>query len=398
MNTHRPSLLPLLPALAALALTAVACDGAEPIDSTSTTTASLAAEQCAGECPIGEWIRTERYAEAREVLQAKLEVKPRDLKSILLLATVELLDEEYEEAQVVLEAELDQGNQDVRLLEKRALASFLSEDLEAALEGFMDVLEQLADPEQARQPHREARAWTGLATVQYNRGELDEAEEIARDVLEMADAEPHVDPAYGQFVLGLTSAKRGDDDAAFTYYSAILDRYPGHSPALNNLGGVYYRKGDLKTARTYLLAAFENAGASRETAAIAWSNVGELDLLEGAYEAAEDKLLEASTISKRTAAPFFNLAVLYDLLDRGKDSRAHLAVALALDARGISRWNSTWFHDDWKLQFDALVLEQEGDLDAARPLWTALLESETPILVETARRHLGLDELAVVDE
>lgn len=377
------SLLLILPAVA------FGCDGVEPETDTATTTAGLAAEQCDGECPITEWILEERYDEAREVLQSRLEAAPRDLESVLLLATVELFDEEYEEAHAVVQDEIDQDNYDVRLLQKRAVASLGSHDLEGALEDFAELLEELANPELEAHPAQEAAAWSGLATVQYNRGELDEAESIARQLVERARSEQRVDAAYGEFVLGLTSAKRGYDDDAKAHYASILDRYPGHAPSLNNLGGVYYRQGDLKTARTYLMAAFENAGPFRETAAIAWSNVGELDLLEGDYPASEDKLLEATSISKRTSAPHFNLAVLYDLQAKPEASVAALAKALALDPAGISRWNSSWYHPDWKLQFDALIHEIEGEWSQARPLWQALLESQTPDLVATAKRHLG---------
>ncbi len=387
-------LTPLVPWSLLLILPAVAfgCDGVEPETDTATAAAGLAAEQCDGECPVAEWIVEERYEEAREVLQTRLDVSPRDLESVLLLATVELLDEEYEQAHAVVQDEIDQENYDVRLLQKRAVASLGSHDLEGALEDFAELLEELANPELEAHPAQEAAAWSGLATVQYNRGELDEAESIAQDLIDLAKSERQVDAAYGEFVMGLTSAKRGDDESAGAHYASILERYPHHAPSLNNMGGVFYRQGDLASARTYLMKAFESAGPYRETAAISWSNVGEIDLLEGDYAAAEDKLLEATSISKRTSAPHFNLAVLYDLQAKGPASREALAKALALDPAGISRWNSSWYHPDWKLQFDALIHEIEGEWSQARPLWQALLDSETADLVATAKRHLGRSE------
>ena len=354
---------------------------------------------CDTVCAVRQWVADERYAEAREVLDAELQDRPEDVETTLLLTSVDLADEEYDAAYARAQASLSSGEQaDIRLLERRAQASLRNDDVETAVVDFSDLIDALQSHTDdicgALSGHcappltHEAHAWIGLATAQYNRGEVAAAETIASDVLADSLSE-QLDPAHSQFILALTASKRGENELAKAQYNRILRRHPTNPATLNNMGGLYYRDGDLATARTYFLAAYEYAGKHRRTAAIAWSNVAEVDLLEGEYEASEDKLLESLSISKRFAAGHFGLAVLYDVLHRYDDAQEHMTLALALDTQSVTRWNMTWYTVDWEKHFKALVAESENRHDEATALWAQLARCSNELLRDTANRHLS---------
>jgi tetratricopeptide (TPR) repeat protein len=356
---------------------------------------------CAEACPIREWVAEERYEEAREALKRELRTKPGNLETVLKLTTVDILDEEYEAAHVRASDHLSQAPEKVRLLERRALASLLGHDVETAREDYLELLEELDVDEVASggaicdplhghcaSPARFAgQAWVGLATAEYNLGDLAKAEQIARDLLGNREG-IQVDPAFPSFVLALAASKRGDDQTALGLYQEVLKRFPNSAGALNNVGGIHYRQNDLQTARKYCTAAFEHSGNYRRGAAIAWANVGEIDMLEGDYEASEDKLLEALAITKRFAFGHFMLAVLYDILGRNGESMTQMGTALELDANGVERWNMSWINEGWKMHFDALVAEREHRYQDAIGLWQALAGFREKALAETAKRHL----------
>ncbi len=356
-------------------------------------TAGLAGLGCDVDCPIAQWIAEERYAEAREALTARMQADPEDLEALVQLARVELLDEEYEAAYDAVQARIAVAPA-LRLMEMRAAASLMAGDVATALTDFnelMDAIDQADGDPLEGMPRllREANAQAGLATVQYNRGALDEAEALAGDLVEIAAEDRRLDPSAARFVLALAASKRGDDATALAHYQWILSRHPNHPGTLNNIGGVHYRAGELEAARADLEAAYEHAAGNRHSAALAWSNVAEIDILEGKYADAEDKLLEAVAISKRACGPRFNLAVLYDLQGEIQKARAWLGDALRLDPQGVARWNMSWYTPEWKTQFDALLAEQEGRLHDARELWLGIVDSEVTVLAETAKRHLG---------
>ena len=377
-------------------LTAGAQQAAEVDDVETSVRSQLV---CDGKCPIRQWVDEERYAEAREVLTTELQSKPTDLKTVLLLATVEIFDEEYGAAYDLVQSQLPDAEEKVRLMHKRAVASLLSHDIETAYEDYTELIEEIAQTAAADPGAKVCNAltercvpveahevleWAGMATVEYNRREIDKAETIAEDLLGMSYGGNH----FGTFVLALAASKRGDDETALKRYRQILERFPKHAPSLNNIGGVYFRRDDLDSAREYYIAAYENSGRDRRMAAIAWSNVAELDMLAGRYETAEEKLHESLATSKRFAGGHLYLAVLYDILGRASAAKAHLAIGLALDEQGVTRWNTSFYTPDWETHFEALVAEHEGRNADAKQLFEELANSEVDVLRKAAERRL----------
>jgi len=346
-------------------------------------------ETCDVMCTIDKWVAAERYAEAREVLNKTIDASPEDIAAVLKLGSVNIADEEYQAAYELAQAYVDRpvdGAVDLRVMEQRARASLMADDVETAANDYNELLDMLEANEAAATP-REGRAWVGLATANYNRGELEAAENIARDLLSHSAIKDQVDPAHGWFILALAAGKKGDDAVSREYYDKVLARYPNEPATLNNIGCIEYRNGDLDSALTFHQKAYDLAGKNRRLAAIAWSNVAEVDMLNGRYDLAEDRWLETLSISKRFAAGHFNLAVLYDLLGQDEKSARHMKTALDIDVQGVTRWNTSFFTPEWKQHFQALVANAQGRADTVT-LWQGLAQAEVEVIRKAAQRHL----------
>ncbi|HIN86842.1 MAG TPA: tetratricopeptide repeat protein [Myxococcales bacterium] len=363
--------------------------------------------ECDLMCTVKRWVGEERYAEAREVLETEVEESPLKIENVVALTSVNIMDEEYSKAYEWAQTYIDEGFSNIRLMENRAVASMLGHDVETAFEDFRVLIAKLqsmiqksetsiCDPLQnyCTSPERhEARAWVNLATVQYDRGQLDEAEKIAKNLLEDKDMRTRVSPTHGEFLLALIAGKRNKDHEAKERYARILERHPTAPGALNNMGGIYYRAHDLVKARAYFESAYVNGRMWRRGSAIAWSNVGEVDFIEGDYEAAEDKLKEAAGMSKAFAGADFSLGCLYDVMGKHELSKRHIALAMKNDQNGVTRWNSYHYTTEWEAHFNALIAEHDGNEQEAKALWTGLLNADEERLQASARRHLNLDEL-----
>lgn len=344
-------------------------------------------------------VSQERYPEARELLQAQVEAQPQDVTTTLVLAGVDLLDESYRSAYDLSDAALAVAPGDVRLMQTRALASLLDLDVATALEDYKELvsaMKRLAEAEGATvcqpisqccatAPEALADALIGLATAHYNLGDLDAATDLADTVFGMRG----INPVGAHFVMALVQSKRGDDAAALASYQTILQTHPGNPLVLNNVGGIAYRAKDLDGAERLFVATVENAGVDRRTAAIAWSNLGDVALLRGDYKAAEDKLLEATSISPGFPGAWFNLAVVYDLLGDDVRSKAHLVEGLNRDEQGVSRYNSSHFSPEWEAHFEGLLAEHDGRVGDAVNHWQAVAAGNVPALHATAARHLA---------
>ncbi len=355
---------------------------------------------CDAMCTARTWIDEERYDEAREALARRLVEAPKDVEAVLLLNATDLRDEEYARAYERANAWVTE-TEDVRVLEQRARASLGADDPETAAEDFRDLISALGDLPKEQSicnalsgcchsaAGAQAHAWVGLATAEYNRQDLDRAEEIASRVLSEGPVAEALDPAYGKFVKALIASRRGDDLTAESMYRDILARHPNEPGSLINLGGVHFRRGDLQASRRFQEAAFAVAGVDRRTAAIAWANVAEIDMLAGDFRAAEEKLLETLSISKSFAAGHFGLGVLYDLMGRTEESAEHMREALRLDTNGVTRWNTSWLTPEWEQHFRALEALAEGRLEDAEVALRGLTRSSVPMLRDAALRHVA---------
>lgn len=355
-------------------------------------------------------IRNERFAEARTLLEARLAEDPEDIETTLLLTAVDLLDEKYESAYDLAHAWLEFAPTEVRLMERRALAALLSHDVDAAVTDYEELLDTLDTLEADRTAcsalsgacetvvAQQMSAQAGLAAAHFGAGDLDQATVVANEAMALARQNVELDPSEAEFAKALTEANQGNLDNAKALYQSILDRHPTNPATLNNLGGVYYREGDLDSALPLFVKSYENAELDRRSRAIAWNNVAEVAILQGKYEEAEDMLLEATEISPRYAVSYLQLGILYDLTNQPRLSRGSLKLGIKLDENGVSRRTAAFFSPEWEDHFQALVAELEGDEDTAAELWLDISEGTVEALHATANRHLGADAQAALPQ
>lgn len=368
-----------------------------PAETEVSRAVAAAGPTCDAVCNAKSWIGEERYAEAREALVRHLATAPSDADAALLLTSADIADEEFGRAHQLASAWLEE-NHDVRMIEQRARASLLGEDVETAVEDLRELISELKDQEPdasicdaltgacATPVRVEAHAWVGLATAEYNRQNLEVAEQLADTVIDPKAEAGHLDPAHGQFLRALIASQRGDDAAAETLYRDILARFPNEPGSLINIGGIHFRSGDLAAARRFQMAGFEAAGTDRRSAAIAWSNVAEIDMLEGKVEDAEAKYLEALETSKGFAGAHFGLAVLYDLAGRTDEAKRQMVLGLKLDDQGVTRWNTSWYTPEHQQHFELLVAVAQGDTDTAAQLARALSQASDAGIATAASR------------
>jgi tetratricopeptide (TPR) repeat protein len=105
----------------------------------------------------------------------------------------------------------------------------------------------------------------------------------------------------------------GDDKGAEDKYKASLDANPGYGFALNNLGEIYYRRGNPTTAKMWFDKAVNTADAKDRPAA-AYNNLAVI--LYNQYKESGDKALLTDAVSKlrRALAIDSDSMVAYNLL------------------------------------------------------------------------------------
>lgn len=351
---------------------------------------------------VRELVMAERHDEAREVLESRLQEAPEDTRAALMLSAVDILDEEYEAAYDLAQTWLGIAPNQPLLIERSAVAAFFAQDLDAARTEFEALADALGGSERSAElcdpmPGLCAKTATwrnyalaGLATTQFQQGEVEQAEALANTQIQIGMANPTLDVTPHQFVLAMSAARRGDLDRAQELYEAILEVDPSSNAVLNNLGTIHYDRHDLDTARSYYLQAYEHSGIDRRGAAIAWLNVAEVDMLRGDLQASEDKLLEALATSERYPGTYLSLAVLYDVLGQPRKSMEYLKTGLEMDVNAVTRSNMGFYTPDWRTHFEALVAQATGDTSTAAAKWLELVDSDVELLAASAKRHAGL--------
>jgi tetratricopeptide (TPR) repeat protein len=341
-------------------------------------------------------IITGKVDEARNLLLAELEKNPGNSKLLEILTTVELLDENWESAIDLADHVLRSEPFNVGFLEKKASSKFMLSDPYSAIEGFDSVVGILQEYSSTRNDFCDPlakccqnagdkllRAKSGIATVYYNMGDLEEAERLAREIL--AEKPDHVD---AKFVLSLMLGKKGMLDDSMEIYRSILPSSPGNACVLNNMGVLHYRKKDLDTAMKYFEESYKNAGINRRTKSIACSNIADIHVLEKNYAEAEKRYLEATGISPRFSGAFFGLGELYDILGRDDEAKKNVKHALSLDPEGFDRFNSNYTDPEWEWHRDALIAEIQNNQKTANELWERIKIGNVPELKPVAERHL----------
>jgi tetratricopeptide (TPR) repeat protein len=339
-----------------------------------------------------------RADDARDLLVAAIELRPGHPGLTRLLAIVEMVAENWESVVDLAGAQLREDPGSVPFLETRAHASALLQDMDQAQRDLIGLIDRLAtlagrDGDAACDPLSQscrtvdevsAGAKAALATTYYGLGDLDEAERVAREVLG-----DRPDWVQARFVLALVANKRDDIDGAMEAYRGILDQFPWCSGCLNNIGVLHYRRHELADAKRSFDAALKVTSVlDRRGAAIVKSNLADLLVLAGKLDAADAKYREAIATSPRFAGAHYGHAQLFDLRGRLREARAMMQHALALDPKGVDRYNSEYIEPEWRGYFEAMVADAEGRFPEARALWEKVAAGSVGMLRGPAMRHL----------
>jgi len=145
------------------------------------------------------------------------------------------------------------------------------------------------------------------------------------DQAESTEARRAVDLRFRE---GARLAGEGRDAEAAAAFTAVLAADPGHAAALNNLGALHARGGDLERALLLLLRAVE----VRPDYAEGRYNLGNVLVAAGRLEEAEASYLEALRLKPGSADIAANLGVAQERRGRPADAAASYRQALRIDS------------------------------------------------------------------
>jgi tetratricopeptide (TPR) repeat protein len=145
--------------------------------------------------------------------------------------------------------------------------------------------------------------------------------------------------ALSHFNAGTILEGCGQDKDAESEYQAALQANPNYAPAMANIGGLYYKRGNPTTAKTW----FEKAIQADPThAGAAWANLGAILYKEGKqtddkskYKEAISKLRRALAIDAYDSSAYGVLALVYYALAEDDKSKLDLAQLVCKQERDI---------------------------------------------------------------
>lgn len=213
-------------------------------------------------------------------------------------------------------------------------------------------------------------------------GDYTTAEEAAREAMKHDEA-----GVSGRLALAYVHLQAAEHDEAEDVYREVLELDPAHPIALNNLGNIHYMRKDLDGAARLFEAVLEIPDVRAYSESIALANLAELMQLHGAFDAA-DQLYTASIDAHDGAWGHMGRAQLLDLMGDHDGAYEAMIEGWERDQNRMTRLNMHFYQPEWYWQRDALIAEIEGDLDAARTLWTQVLDGDIPGLWKSADYHL----------
>jgi tetratricopeptide (TPR) repeat protein len=133
--------------------------------------------------------------------------------------------------------------------------------------------------------------------------------------------------AVNEYKRGLQAESKGKGEEAIAHYQAALKIAPDYYPAVNNLGALYLRCKDFKSAETQ----FQEAIRLEPKESQAYFNLGNLFLLTGRYSESEAML--AAGLQRRPDSAFahFLQGSLFESTGRFVEAERNLREAVRLD-------------------------------------------------------------------
>lgn len=184
----------------------------------------------------------------------------------------------------------------------------------------------------------------------HQSGELDKAEGLYREILEVDPEQPDV-----LFNLGGISEGKGDLGIAKSYYEKVLKIKPDYYTVYNNLGAVYYREENHVEARKN----YEKALSYKPEFAEAWNNLGMVFKSEGKFKEAEEFIKKAIFLKPDYADAYNNLGATY--LGHGDRAKKETAIACLEKAIKINPLHAGAYNNIGNiLRFDERLEEAES--------------------------------------
>ena len=133
--------------------------------------------------------------------------------------------------------------------------------------GFGEIKRQKNQSQKTRPTSSEHDNQIKLALDLINRGQLQDAEEIYKTLIQEGSRQPAV---YGN--LGVLLKKKGEINSALNHFSKAIQLNPNYTDAYYNQGNAYKSKGDLSSA----IASFRQAIRHNPGHIDAWHNLGNI--------------------------------------------------------------------------------------------------------------------------
>jgi len=204
-----------------------------------------------------------------------------------------------------------------------------------------------------------------LAVQKHNAGQLAEAEELYRQVLEAQPDQPDA-----LHLLGVLSEQTGNSVLAEELISKALVLRPNFADALSNLGNVLRKLGRPADA----VISYQKALELQPDYAMALNNLGNTLAELGSLDEAISRYQEALDIEPGFSLAHFNLANALQKCGRLKDAVNSFQRAIALNPQYAMAWNNL------KFAAKALRFPADGDSQA---------EDTTTGLSDAARATVG---------
>ena len=263
-----------------------------------------------------------QYDLAEEQLETILDIDPRRTEATILMSTVHRLQGDTDEAIELLERSLERDSSDVAI--QRQLGLLLVDGgkpeevisyLEAALSQDPDEPEVCYALASAYRDHGdEASAQLMLKYFSHLRNHYREIV-AQRSALSLNRSD-----AQAFFELGTIYTHLGRLEAARQAFAYCLRIRPDHIDALNEIGGIYFRRRDLHQAITTL-----GEVVSRDSTHVkAWESLGSALLLSGDPTRAQSALERAVQLDPNLADPHMALAQIYNMQGLEDEANRHV--------------------------------------------------------------------------
>ena len=305
--------------------------------------------------------------QARIYLRNYIQLRPRHVGSRKLLGRVLLDLKLSNQALEVLYPALKNAPEDAELLALIGSALLMQQDFREAGAMFERAIALLPE---------NAQIQTQLAVGQVGTGDSDLALESLEDIVE---TEPRQSRAG--VLLAMMYARSGRGEDALRTAELLLRRWPDEPTYLNLRGSLNMSAGHLDKARSD----FEKAEKVSPGYLPARLNLGKIDVMQGKFDAAEERYLQILDDRPREAIALRSLARV--AIAKGDTTRA---IAWVEEARAADP-------DATEISFDLVALYlQAEEYQAARDLALSLVADypESPEAVEIlARVEIALGEL-----